>query len=78
MVKFIGMIDQPYRNLMKNSSWSSLSEYLVNLIGISDQLEWNNQTNNTDHEETLTFNSIYMSEEKKDALPWRNNGQWTL
>ena len=28
---------------MKNNSWSGLSEYLVNLIGISDQLEWNNQ-----------------------------------
>ena len=35
-------------------------------------------TNNNDHEETLTFNSIYMSEDSKVALPWRNNGQWTL
>lgn len=35
-------------------------------------------TNNKVREEILTFNSIYMSEDNQVALPWRNNGQWTL
>ena len=28
---------------MKMASWSSVSEHLVNPIGMSDQLKWNNQ-----------------------------------
>ena len=43
MVRLIGIVDQSHRNLLKYSRWSSLSEYLVNLIGMNDQLEWNNQ-----------------------------------
>ena len=43
MVKLIGIVDRSHRNLLKYSRWSSLSEYLVNLIGMNDQLEWNNQ-----------------------------------
>lgn len=35
-------------------------------------------TNNKDREETLTFNSIYMSKNGQVELPWRNNGQWIL
>ena len=42
MVKFIGMVGQPYRNFMKMVSWSRVSEHLVNLIGISDQPKQNN------------------------------------
>ncbi|WP_329754316.1 hypothetical protein [Catenibacterium mitsuokai] len=29
---------------MKMASWSSVSEHLVNPIGMSDQLKWNNHT----------------------------------
>ena len=43
MVKFIGMVGQPRRNSAKMVSWSRVSEHLVNLIGMSDQLKWNNQ-----------------------------------
>ena len=43
MVRFIGMVGQPHRNFMKMASWSSVSEHLVNPIGMSDQLKWNNQ-----------------------------------
>ncbi|WP_278243261.1 PTS sugar transporter subunit IIB, partial [Catenibacterium mitsuokai] len=42
-VRFIGMVGQPHRNFMKMASWSSVSEHLVNPIGMSDQLKWNNQ-----------------------------------
>ena len=42
MVRFIGMVGQPHRNFMKMASWSSVSEHLVNPIGMSDQLKWNN------------------------------------
>ena len=42
MVKFIGMVGQPRRNSAKMVSWSRVSEHLVNLIGMSDQLKWNN------------------------------------
>ena len=38
------MVGQPHRNFMKMASWSSVSEHLVNPIGMSDQLKWNNQT----------------------------------
>ena len=38
------MVGQPRRNFMKMASWSSVSEHLVNLIGMSDQLKWNNQS----------------------------------
>ena len=37
------MVGQPHRNFMKMASWSSVSEHLVNPIGMSDQLKWNNQ-----------------------------------
>lgn len=37
------MVGQPRRNSMKMASWSRVSEHLVNLIGMSDQLKWNNQ-----------------------------------
>ena len=37
------MVDQPRRNFMKLASWSRTSEHLVNSIGMSDQLKWNNQ-----------------------------------
>ena len=43
MVRFIGMVGQPRRNFMEMASWSRASEHLVNPIGISDQLKWNNQ-----------------------------------
>lgn len=36
------MVGQPRRNFMKMASWSSVSEHLVNPIGMSDQLKWNN------------------------------------
>ena len=42
MVKFIGMVGQPRRNSAKMVSWSRVSEHLVNIIGMSDQLKWNN------------------------------------
>ena len=42
MVRFIGMVGQPHQNFMKMASWSSVSEHLVNPIGMSDQLKWNN------------------------------------
>ena len=44
MVRFIGMVGHPRRNFMEMASWSRASEHLVNLIGMSDQLKWNNQT----------------------------------
>ena len=37
------MVGQPHQNFMKMASWSRVSEHLVNLIGMSDQLKWNNQ-----------------------------------
>ena len=40
------MVGQPHRNFMKMASWSSVSEHLVNPIGMSDQLKWNNQLGN--------------------------------
>ena len=43
MVRFIGMVGQPRRNFTKMASWSRTSEHLVNPIGMSDQLKWNNQ-----------------------------------
>ena len=42
MVRFIGMVGQPRRNFTKMASWSRTSEHLVNPIGMSDQLKWNN------------------------------------
>ena len=39
------MVGQPHQNFMKMASWSRVSEHLVNLIGMSDQLKWNNQSN---------------------------------
>lgn len=45
MVRFIGMVGQPRRNFTKMASWSRTSEHLVNPIGMSDQLKWNNQFN---------------------------------
>ena len=36
------MVGQPHQNFMKMASWSSVSEHLVNPIGMSDQLKWNN------------------------------------
>ena len=44
MVRFIGMVGQPRRNFTKMASWSRTSEHLVNPIGMSDQLKWNNQS----------------------------------
>ena len=41
------MVGQPHRNFMKMASWSSVSEHLVNPIGMSDQLKWNNQLGNS-------------------------------
>ena len=43
MVRLIGMVGQPRRNFTKMASWSRASEHLVNPIGMSDQLKWNNQ-----------------------------------
>ena len=43
MVRFIGMVGQSRRNFTKMASWSRTSEHLVNPIGMSDQLKWNNQ-----------------------------------
>ena len=37
------MVGQPRRNFTKMASWSRASEHLVNPIGMSDQLKWNNQ-----------------------------------
>ena len=37
------MVGQPRRNSAKMVSWSRVSEHLVNIIGMSDQLKWNNQ-----------------------------------
>ena len=42
MVRFIGMVGHPRRNFMEMASWSRASEHLVNPIGMSDQLKWNN------------------------------------
>ena len=36
------MVGQPRRNSAKMVSWSRVSEHLVNIIGMSDQLKWNN------------------------------------
>ena len=36
------MVGQPRRNFTKMASWSRASEHLVNPIGMSDQLKWNN------------------------------------
>ncbi|WP_295292294.1 hypothetical protein, partial [uncultured Catenibacterium sp.] len=36
-------VGQPRRNFTKMASWSRASEHLVNPIGMSDQLKWNNQ-----------------------------------
>ena len=41
------MVGQNRRNFMKMASWSRASEHLVNPIGMSDQLKWNNQLMNT-------------------------------
>ena len=35
------MVGQPRRNFTKMASWSRASEHLVTLIGMSDQLKWN-------------------------------------
>ena len=32
---------------MKMGSWSRVSEHLINPIGMSDQLKWNNQPEKT-------------------------------
>ena len=44
MVRFIGMVGHPRRNFMEMASWSRALEHLVNLIGMSDQLKWNNHS----------------------------------
>ena len=51
MVSRIGMVGQPRRNFTKMASWSRASEHLVNPIGMSDQLKWNNHL--------LLINHIY-------------------
>ena len=38
------MVGQPRRNFTKMASWSRASEHLVNPIGMSDQLKWNNHS----------------------------------
>lgn len=37
------MVGQLCRDFMKTVSWARVSEHLVKLIGMSDQLKWNNQ-----------------------------------
>ena len=41
------MVGQLSRNFMEMASWSRASEHLVNAIGMSDQLKWNNQLGNS-------------------------------
>jgi hypothetical protein len=41
------MVGLPRRNFMEMASWSRASEHLVNPIGMSDQLKWNNQLGNS-------------------------------
>ena len=36
------MVGQTHRKSTKMDSWSRVSEHLVNPIGMSDQLKWNN------------------------------------
>ena len=47
---------------MKMASWSSVSEHLVNPIGMSDQLKWNNQM--LDYEKIGLFLSTERKKEK--------------
>ena len=54
MVKFIGMVGQPRRNSAKMVSWSRVSEHLVNIIGMSDQLKWNN------HLAVLVYRIVFL------------------
>lgn len=61
------MVGQPHRNFMKMASWSSVSEHLVNPIGMSDQLKWNNHSN---------FN-IYSNYEFKSTY-WQLGGHFIL
>lgn len=61
MVRFIGMVGQPRRNFTKMASWSRTSEHLVNPIGMSDQLKWNNQLKNSNLliEDSYNIFSLY-------------------
>ena len=84
MVRFIGTVGQPHRNFMKMASWSRASEHLVNSIGMSDQLKWNNQKvgrngelnkelliNRRDKSKSLTWSSIVIALDK--ALNQKGN-----
>lgn len=54
------MVGQPHQNFMKMASWSSVSEHLVNPIGMSDQLKWNNHPI-IKEQYFLFFNTRYIS-----------------
>ena len=69
---------------MKMASWSRASEHLVNSIGMSDQLKWNNQKvgrngelnkelliNRRDKSKSLTWSSIVIALDK--ALNQKGN-----
>ena len=52
---------------MKMASWSSVSEHLVNPIGMSDQLKWNNHNRGKirnvtydNIQKTILCSSIYL------------------
>ena len=53
------MVGQPRRNFTKMASWSRASEHLVTLIGMSDQIKWNNQQG---YEIILIFSRVHFTE----------------
>ena len=60
------MVGQPHRNFMKMASWSSVSEHLVNPIGMSDQLKWNN------HIMKIVLKNITKKYKNKEVLSHLN------
>ena len=55
------MVGQPRRNFMEMASWSRASEHLVNPIGISDQLKWNNHMSALERNVVCTMKIVYLS-----------------
>ena len=55
------MVGQPRRNFTKMASWSRASEHLVNPIGMSDQLKWNNHIGELTKKAQVSRNSFYRN-----------------
>ena len=63
------MVGQPRRNFTKMASWSRASEHLVNPIGMSDQLKWNNQflcTEKDDTHQSMVSTKLYSVTKQDD------------